>query len=382
MSNQECSVAAIPGLVSVIMPAYNAERFIAEAIESVLAQTYPHWELIIVDDGSTDTTPDIVVRFNDPRIKVIRQANKGEGGARNTGLDVAQGEFIGFLDADDAYLSNALTDFVWFFNNRHEFDVAISDGYMCNDRLQPLMRISEHRVRCHAGRVLEPLVLHPTVVSQPVCMAARSSVLQAYRIRFDEELRYGVDWDFWTQLARVTNFGILDRITGLYRVHQTNMTHTATTRKRKDELVVGRLKVMRSPWFNDLSVRTRVGLFYYVLVDLLAGQPGRQIEVFCSPQFINLPGKERCHLLRRIASDYLRQQRQMEFAKQCLWLAHDAWPEDRKTWLLLRSTNFGQVTSQVVISAWRLAGRITTWIDSIRREVPKPAPDLLEPGND
>ena len=73
------------------MPVYNAEAFVAEAIESVLAQTYPHWELIIVDDGSTDASPEVLKRYADPRILMIRQENKGEGGARNTGLDIARG---------------------------------------------------------------------------------------------------------------------------------------------------------------------------------------------------------------------------------------------------------------------------------------------------
>lgn len=83
------------------MPAYNAAEFIEPAIQSVLAQTLNDWELIIVDDGSTDRTAAILSKLSDPRIKVLRQSNAGVGAARNAGLDAAVGEFVTFLDADD-----------------------------------------------------------------------------------------------------------------------------------------------------------------------------------------------------------------------------------------------------------------------------------------
>lgn len=93
-------------LVSVIMPSFNAERFIAESIESVIAQTVRDWELIVVDDGSTDGTAAIVAAYRqrDPRIRLITQpANRGPAAARNIGLDQAQGELIAFIDSDDVW---------------------------------------------------------------------------------------------------------------------------------------------------------------------------------------------------------------------------------------------------------------------------------------
>jgi glycosyltransferase involved in cell wall biosynthesis len=81
-------------VVSIMMPVYNAERYIEQAIESVLSQTYPHWELIIVNDGSTDRTPDIVTQYADPRIKAFHQPNSGEASARNMALRHLQGEYV------------------------------------------------------------------------------------------------------------------------------------------------------------------------------------------------------------------------------------------------------------------------------------------------
>jgi len=77
--------------VSVIMPVYNGARFVAEAIESVLAQTWHDWQLVVIDDGSTDLTPGILRRFSDSRIVRIRQENRGEAAARNVGLDASKG---------------------------------------------------------------------------------------------------------------------------------------------------------------------------------------------------------------------------------------------------------------------------------------------------
>ncbi len=96
------------GLVSIMMPAFNAEQYIAQAIDSVLAQTYQNWELIIVNDGSSDRTPTILAEYTDPRIRVIHQSNGGEAIARNTALRHMRGEFVAYLDADDAFLEHHL----------------------------------------------------------------------------------------------------------------------------------------------------------------------------------------------------------------------------------------------------------------------------------
>src|SRR5688572_23610353 len=97
-------------LISVIMPAYNAEKYIATSIESVLAQTYPDWELIVVDDGSTDSTATIVQEFvkRDLRIKYVFQENGRLGKARNTGISNSTGSLIAFLDSDDLWMPSKL----------------------------------------------------------------------------------------------------------------------------------------------------------------------------------------------------------------------------------------------------------------------------------
>lgn len=113
-------------LVSVITPAYNAERFIGETIESVLAQTYSNWEMIIVDDASTDRTVEIVQSYvkRDERIKLYQlEKNSGSGVARNRAMDLAKGSFIAFLDSDDLWMPEKLEKQITFML---ENDIAFS----------------------------------------------------------------------------------------------------------------------------------------------------------------------------------------------------------------------------------------------------------------
>lgn len=96
-------------LISIIMPAYNASAFIADAIDSVLAQDYPHWELLIINDGSTDHTAEVIETYSDSRIRIFHTENRGVSKARNIGLTAMHGQYFTFLDADDLFPKNSLS---------------------------------------------------------------------------------------------------------------------------------------------------------------------------------------------------------------------------------------------------------------------------------
>lgn len=115
-------------LVSIIMPVYNCQKYLSEAIESVLGQTYSNWELLIIDDGSTDNTSIIVDNFaeTNTRIKVYHRENKGVSQARNFGLEISKGEFITFIDGDDIYVEDCLKQRVSLFQRYPDADIVIS----------------------------------------------------------------------------------------------------------------------------------------------------------------------------------------------------------------------------------------------------------------
>lgn len=110
-------------LISVIIPTYNSEKYLPEAIESVLAQTYEPLEIIVIDDGSTDNTSEAIKRFGSS-IQYHCQVNSGSAAARNLGIELAKGDFFAFLDADDLWVEDKMTRQIKAFENNPELDIV------------------------------------------------------------------------------------------------------------------------------------------------------------------------------------------------------------------------------------------------------------------
>ena len=365
--------------VSVIMPVYNGVRFVAKSIESVLAQDYQDWELIIIDDGSTDETAEILAGFTDVRIHIIHQPNRGEAVARNRGLDAVRGEYVAFLDADDLYLPNALADMVAYLAVHLETDAVCSDGYFCDENDRLLGRMSEVRPQVQPGNILEKLVIDPTVVGPPIFIMIRIACILKARARFDPHLVIGPDWDFWIQLAHHARFGYLDRPTCMYRIHQTNITLTSGPERRKADLVRGRLKVLHSTWFDELPASTRSKFFYQLLVDLLAKSVDQQREILATPAFHRLALNQRADLLRVIAGQYLRQGDEHEFALKCLREAVRLDPGSRRNRLLLELTRASVPAAVALLHSRSLIDKARWRIRRLRRQVPRSVPSGLMP---
>ena len=128
------------GLVSIIMPNYNGAAFLGEAVKSVLCQTYPYFELLVIDDCSTDESLSILGFYRDPRIHVLKnEKNLGPGGSRNRGIEAASGRFIAFLDSDDVWLPEKLERQVEFMVSR---DIAFSchGYYVCAETMDNVVK--------------------------------------------------------------------------------------------------------------------------------------------------------------------------------------------------------------------------------------------------
>jgi glycosyltransferase involved in cell wall biosynthesis len=129
-------------LVSIIMPAYNAERFIRQAIESVIAQHYQHWELIVIDDASSDQTAAMVHQIQDPRIQLHSVTRIGyPAGVRNAGLRLAKGEFIAFLDADDCFYPNTLNKLLKPLLNNPQHSAVYGFAREVNEQGDPIPQL-------------------------------------------------------------------------------------------------------------------------------------------------------------------------------------------------------------------------------------------------
>ena len=115
------------GLVSIVLPTYNRADLLGRAIDSVVAQTYAHWELIVWDDGSTDETRRVVDRYSDPRIQYLRGTNHGAAYARNRAIEASGGEYLAFLDSDDEWNADKLWLEAAALTSHPEIDVLFSD---------------------------------------------------------------------------------------------------------------------------------------------------------------------------------------------------------------------------------------------------------------
>lgn len=128
-------------LVSVIMPAFNAERYIEEAIQSVIDQSYASWELLVVNDGSDDGTVEVVLSFEDARIKLFNQSNKGVSAARNVGLQRMKGDLFCFLDSDDCFTQRSISARVVEFTNNANTDFVDGSVKVMNSKMNRVLEI-------------------------------------------------------------------------------------------------------------------------------------------------------------------------------------------------------------------------------------------------
>lgn len=344
----------IPGLVSIIMPVYNAAPYVARAIESALAQKYPHWQLIVVNDGSTDGSVDVLACYRDPRIQVIHQPNGGESAARNTALDHVEGEFIAFLDADDEYLPHHLSVTVRYLQVHPECDAVYTDGYYCDAQGVRLQLLSARRRGPFQGRIFEEVVRAPDVFGPPGCVVLRSNVVLQHDLRFDTAIVIGPDWDFLIRCADVAQFGYVDERTYLYRVHQTNITIRATSQKRISSLVRCRSKAVQMESFRFCSLETQWAAFYDLLIHLLNGFPHQQTAVTQWPAFRSLPAARRAQLFRLMASQAILMGRDDASAKAWLRVARELAPQDWRGLLLATLLGLSPTLCRLLLQVKRL----------------------------
>lgn len=179
--------------VSVIMPAYNAERFIRESVDSALAQTHPDVEVIVVDDSSTDGTPRILAAYGE-RIRVHRQPNSGAAAARNTAARLATGEWLALLDADDVWEPRKLERQLAISRTACSYTNRLNIGARGD-----LPEVQSDVTRMHAGDVFVPLLLEGNFMSSSSVMVRRDVFFELGG--FSTALRNAEDWDLWLRVA-------------------------------------------------------------------------------------------------------------------------------------------------------------------------------------
>ncbi|MGI0480110.1 glycosyltransferase family 2 protein [Geminocystis sp. CENA526] len=220
-------------LVSVIVPVYNVEAYIAQAINSVLSQTYPHFELLIIDDEGNDRTMDICRQFEDYRIRIISQKNRGLAGARNTGIRHSQGEYLAFLDGDDMWMPDKLAKHIEHLESHPEVGVSFSrsafidnqDKLLGTYQMPRLENITaEHLFYENSiGNGSAPVIRRE--VFEEICFPDNRHG-EVENFYFDEDFRRSEDLECWIRIVLQTSWkieGFSDTLT-LYRVNQQGLS--------------------------------------------------------------------------------------------------------------------------------------------------------------
>jgi glycosyltransferase involved in cell wall biosynthesis len=204
-------------LVSVVIPCYNQAHFLSEAIESVLAQTYPHFEIVVVDDGSTDNTQEVASRY--PGMRCVRQENLGLAEARNTGIRRSNGSFLVFLDADDRLLPNALEAGLSSMKAHPECAfVAGRYRYIAFDG-SPLLTPQPPRVE----RDYYLALLKRNHIAAPVTVMYRRPVFE-YVKGFDSSVSPVDDYDLYLRIAREFPIHCHERVIAEIRQHNEDIS--------------------------------------------------------------------------------------------------------------------------------------------------------------
>lgn len=274
-----CSRSPDLPLISVIIPAYNAERWVARTLASVLVQTYGNFEIWVIDDGSIDRTAALVeeIAQQDPRVQLIRQANAGVAAARNRGIQAAHGDWIAPLDADDLWYPDHLAQ-----------QVACAQAASANVGLiyswsididaedQPLHGFHAAEI---SGRVYPTLLCH-NFLGNASCTLIRRSVLQTiggYDEQFQAQQVYGCeDWDLYLRIAAVAEFQVVSQFSVGYRKLTTSMSYQFDRMARSHDRMLEKVQQQR-PNLPPLLYRlSRSSLYLYFAHQCSAFQDDRQ----------------------------------------------------------------------------------------------------------
>jgi len=250
--------------VSVIIPTYNRGKYIKEAVDSVLSQAFQDFEIIVIDDGSTDNTREVLSLYSD-KIEYIYQENKGISCARNTGIRCSNGEYIAFLDSDDMWLEDKLELQVRFLDKNRDVDMVYSGIYYF-DEMFKINRDYFDLVKPYSGFVLKHLFLRNFIPC--VTVIVRKKCFEKIGL-FDETLVFSEDYDMWMRVAMYFKIDFINKPLARFRIHKDSMTAIVSDIKRYlDEIKVSNKILHFCPTLRDelgISANKKIAALFFML---------------------------------------------------------------------------------------------------------------------
>lgn len=230
--------------VTVLMPVYNGEKYLSDAIKSILDQDFTDFEFLIINDGSTDGSVKIIESFSDSRIRLVNnEKNIGLVNSLNKGFELAKGEYIARMDCDDISLKNRLSVQVKFMDNNSGVGASGSFYYLLlNDKKAVAdFPVSQEEMKCFM--VFNCPIAHPSAI-------IRTSIVQKDKLQYRSEFIHAEDYDLWSQISETSNLANVSDVLLTYRVHENQITgHKNTVVAKKISL-----NGIRSRHLNKLGI--------------------------------------------------------------------------------------------------------------------------------
>ena len=228
--------------VSAVITAYNSETFVKDAVESVLRQTLPVDEVVVVDDGSSDRTGEIVKQFAERGVRYLYQNNQGPGAARNRGVNETSGELIAFLDADDIWLEH---------KNQKQMecllehpDVALVSGFAWWWNVAKGIRKVSGEVPKNRSALKREILVHNVVGNPSMVLLRREALLDVGL--FDANIQWGQDWELWIRLVDRYDVLLIPEPVIVYRWHFDNISHNRRFERLESFWSVSRNAILKS----------------------------------------------------------------------------------------------------------------------------------------
>jgi|GEM_PF-417635 len=254
---------AVP-TVSVIIATYNREKFIGAAVESVLKQTYKDFEVIIIDDGSNDSTKEIIESLKDSRIRYYYQDNKGRSNARNKAIELAKGKYITFLDSDDLYLPEKLKIQVDYFE-KHPDTYMIYTSAHCIDEVGNYL-IEKYEATTSGWLYKDIAFFVPLTITLPTVMVRREVFDKAGN--FDEVMYRFEDTDMWRRISKHYEIKAISKFTCELRTHSDNHLRNQNPTKIASALKYYSLKILNEDKEYGMSFLEKGLSGFYVYYSL------------------------------------------------------------------------------------------------------------------
>jgi glycosyltransferase involved in cell wall biosynthesis len=238
--------------VSVVITSYNYGRYVGECLDSVLAQTCQDFDVVVVDDGSTDDTARVVEPYLSNRVRYHYQANQGQAAAKNAGIDLTDGEIVAFLDADDQWERQKLERQLPLFDNPR-VGVAYTGGRAVDPEGRPVtVPARRNYMTFRRGTITKWLGFENIVPFSSV--AVRRSLLGEHGA-FDQSLTMGIDWDLWLRLSCETEFDFTPERLFVYRLHAKQMSNNLDGRIDGSEAIFRKFLTAHPNVFTAADLR-------------------------------------------------------------------------------------------------------------------------------